>query len=385
MATDKSIFGLRFGSNPELNPSKEELQAFFKNTKKPGSREVHGNDLARYSELLDGLAAFEDRLRSGGGSLDPRQKMFYGVLDQSRFVSPALMLAVGQYKYHLHNLVALDFKKPAAFIKTAEEEGKKLNPKKKDDAAKLARLQGMVEERNGVLVGLKKRRRVLADELLQIACYIRDNLVQITKLCKASIVILVEVLVSGKMEARLIKDMKEDFEGQHKDTSESGRVAQEQLDVVNKDVAALSREISGLVRDDVYSITRLYEAIHDHALEAVNRIDALITEAKKARDRSHEDDVALFSKLEQALLGLVSDYHFELHTTALRSETTYEHLLLEKRKEMLEHFFDLLNRERRARSDRRIGGERRKFNELNIIASNRRTGKERRSGRSRRG
>ena len=63
MATDKSIFGLRFGSNPELNPSNEELQAFLKNTKKPGSREVHGNDLVRYSELLDGLAAFEDRLR----------------------------------------------------------------------------------------------------------------------------------------------------------------------------------------------------------------------------------------------------------------------------------------------------------------------------------
>ena len=119
----------------------------------------------------------------------------------------------------------------------------------------------------------------------------------------------------------------------------------------------LSREISSLVRDDVYSITRLYEAIHEHASEAVNRIDALIMEAKKKSERSHEDDVALFSKLEQALLALVSDYHFELHTTSLWSETAHEHILLEKRKEMLEHFFDLLNRERRARSDRRIGGE----------------------------
>ena len=314
--------------------------------------------------------------------MDPRQKMFYGVLDQSRFVSPGLMLAVVQYKYHLHNLVALDFKKPAAFIKTAEEEGKKLNPKKKDDAAKLARLQGMVEERKGVLVGLKKRQQALADELLQIAGYVRDNLVQIVKLCKASIVILVEVQVSGTMEARLIKDMTEDFKAQLRAARANGGIA---LDVVSKDVAALSRQISGLVRDDVYSITRLYEAIHDHASEAVNRIDALITEAKKARERSHEDDVALFSKLDQALLGLVSDYHFELHTTSLWSETAYEHILLEKRKEMLEYFFDLLNRERRARSDRRTGGERRKFNELNIIASNRRAGKERRSGRSRRG
>lgn len=385
MATDRSIFGLRFGSNPELNPATEELQAFLKTTKKPGSREVQGKDLVRYSELLEGLAAFEDRSRSGAGSPDPRQKMFYGVLDQSRFVSPALMLAVVQYKYHLHNLVALDFKKPAAFIKTAEEEGRKLNPKKKDDAAKLARLQGMVDERKGALVGLKKRQQALADELLQIAGYVRDNLVQIVKLCKASIVILVEVQVSGTMEARLIRDMTEDFKVQLKDARANGGIAQERLDVVRKDVAALSREISGLVRDDVYSITRLYEAIHDHALEAVNRIDALMTEAKKARERSHEDDVALFSKLEQSLLGLVSDYHFELHTTSLWSETAYEHILLEKRKEMVAHFFDLLSRERRARSDRRMGGERRKFNEAHIIASNRRTGKERRSGKSRRG
>ncbi len=385
MTTDRSIFGLRFGSNPELNPAGEELQAFLRNTKKPGSREAHGKDLVRYSELLDGLAAFGDRLRSGADSLDTRQKMFYGVLDQSRFVSPALMLAVGQYKYHLHNLAALDFKKPDAFIKTAEEEGKKLNPKKKDDAAKLARFQGMVEERKGALVGLKKRQRILADELLQIAGYVRDNLAQIAKLCKASIVILVEVQVSGTMEARLIKGMTEDFKAQLKAARANGGVTQERLDAVRKDVAALSREISSMVRDDVYSITRLYEAIHDHASEAANRIDALVTEAKKAGNRSHEDDVALFSKLEQALLGLVSDYHFELHSTALRSETAYEHILPGKRKEMLEHFFDLLNRERRARSDRRTGGERRKFNEAHIIASNRRTGKERRSGRSRRG
>ena len=265
MATNRSIFGLRFGSNPELNPASEELQAFLKNTKKPGSREVHGKDLVRYSELLEGLAAFEDRFRSGAGSLDPRQKMFYGVLDHSRFVSPGLMLAVVQYKYHLHNLVVLDFKKPAAFIKTAEEEGKKLNPKKKDDAAKLARLQGMVEERKGALVGLKKRQQALADELLQIGRYVRDNLVQIVKLCKASIVILVEVQVSGTMEARLIKDMTEDFKAQLRAARANGGIAQEQLDVVSKDVAALSREISGLVRDDVYSITRLYEAIHEHA------------------------------------------------------------------------------------------------------------------------
>ncbi len=58
MTTDRSIFGLRFGSNPELNPAGEELQAFLRNTKKPGSREAHGKDLVRYSELLDGLAAF---------------------------------------------------------------------------------------------------------------------------------------------------------------------------------------------------------------------------------------------------------------------------------------------------------------------------------------
>ena len=302
MTTDRSIFGLRFGSNPELNPATEELQAFLKTTKKPGSREVHGKDLVRYSELLEGLAAFEDRLRLGAGSPDPRQKMFYGVLDQSRFVSPALMLAVVQYKYHLHNLVALDLRKPAAFIKTAEEEGKKLNPKKKDDAAKLARLQGMVEERKSALAGLK-RQQALADELLQIAGYVRENLVQIVKLCKASIVILVEVQVSGTMEARLIRDMTEDFKVQLKDARATEVSRRSGLRCQERRGRALPGDFRP-GRDDIYSITRLYEAIHDHAATAIDRIDALMTEAKKTSQRGHEDDVTLFSKLEKRSLGL---------------------------------------------------------------------------------
>ena len=160
----------------------------------------------------------------------------------------------------------------------------------------------------------EKRQQALADELLQIGRYVRDNLVQIVKLCKASIVILVEVQVSGTMEARLIKDMTEDFKAQLRAARADGGMRRSTLDVSVRRGHALPGDFHGLVRDDVYSITRLYEAIHEHASTAVNRIDALMTEAKKTIQRSHEDDVALFSKLEQALLALVSDYHFELDT-----------------------------------------------------------------------
>ena len=152
MTKDKSIFGLRFGSNEELAPTREELEVFLKSPKEEGRRELHGNDLATYRELLEAVEAFEQHQQQQyAAPLSFRDKMFYGVLGHSHFFSPVLASEVEQFKYHLHTLLTLDLKKPTAFIKSAEAEMSRLNPKKRDDAVKLARLHTMVDERKKTL------------------------------------------------------------------------------------------------------------------------------------------------------------------------------------------------------------------------------------------
>jgi len=51
---------------------------------------------------------------------------------------------VEQYKFHINTLSQLDLKKPSAFIKSAEEEIARLNPKKKDEVARKERLLVLV-------------------------------------------------------------------------------------------------------------------------------------------------------------------------------------------------------------------------------------------------
>ena len=151
MMRNKSIFGLRFDVNEEFSPAPEELRAFLESPKKEGRRELHGLDLARYNELLDDILAFKLYQRQNAGPQDLRGRMFYEVLSHSCFFNTALKSAVEQYKYYVHALTALNFRKPTAFIKTAREEMGRLNPKRRDEAAKLSRLQNLVDERERTL------------------------------------------------------------------------------------------------------------------------------------------------------------------------------------------------------------------------------------------
>src|SRR5208337_3767221 len=131
MAIDKTIFGLRFGANDELFPLQEDLRAFLDSPKDKNSKVLHREDLAAYNEMLENI----------------RAKMFYSALGHVSFFNQAFRSAVEQYKFHLHELRSVDFKKPTAFIKSAEEEISRLSPKKKGEAARLARLRKMVDER----------------------------------------------------------------------------------------------------------------------------------------------------------------------------------------------------------------------------------------------
>jgi hypothetical protein len=333
MKINKSIFGLRFQQHAEIHPTREELRVFLESMKKKGGQELHGSDLAKYRELLEDMQQ------------DFRGKMFYGVLSHSRFVNPALKSAVEQYKYLLHALITLDLKKPRMYI---------------------------------------RRWAAVAEELKNIALYIRDNLVKIEKLCEASIDILVDFQIERKFENQLIEDIKTHFKEHLKDSLHHGPIAKQYLETVKKDVAMLSKEISTILREDVFALTGLYEAIHDHTKKITHDIDTLMAQMKSNKNKSFEDDKELLAQVEQVLVSLISECHFELTPTEIRTGTAHEDILLEKRKEMLDYLFELLHKERRSRGNRRTRRDRRRSNDPNNNGPERRSGKDRRSKKNRR-
>ncbi len=385
MATDNSIFGLRFGSNPELNPTRAELRIFLDVTRKTGTGEPHRNDLARYDVLVENLLAFEHRPQPDV-AMDIREKVFFSILRNSRFVNPALELAVEQYKYHLHSLNMLDLRKPAAFIKVAETEIGRIPPKKKSaaEAAKVERLRGMVDERKQTLAALNKKRTALVEELTRIVRYVRNNLVRIERLCEASIVILAELQISAKEEQLWVDDIKEKVKEQLRDSLHQSQLSRQDLDAARKDIAALSQETTSLLRQDLFAMGRLYEAILGHAREAARLIDGLLAEANKGGKRALEDEQAFFTKIETALVSLVSDYQFDLTMPEQGGDTRYGRVLRETRRDMLQHVVTVLEEERRNRRDRRSGEERRRYRLPRPSSEERRSGKDRRSGKNRR-
>ena len=363
MALDKTIFGLRFGADETLYPAPTDLRVFLESPKRKGVRERHDDDLTMYRELLARVTVFERHQQKTASPQNFRERMFYGVIGLSQFVNPVLKREVELYKYYVHGLTMLDFNKPAVFIKAAEEEMSGLNPKRKKDAVKLNRLQGMVEERKRALETLEKRRAALAKELGSIAKYVRSNLVKIGKLCEASIVILMELQMAGKMEDRLINEIKADFKEHLKDVVHQGPVEVKYLETLKQDVDLLNRGMSVLVREDFYALAGLNEAIYDQTKRTVHELDIRLGEMEIRKNRSFEEDCELFTQVEQVLVSLISGYHFALKAKGMRSETALEKILMEKRHEMIEDVFEMLSSERRVRTERRSDENRRRFNE----------------------
>ena len=384
MKIDKSIFGLRFGGNVELYPAQEELSAFLESPKQPNRQEVQGNDLATHTKILEAILAFEHALLVDANSLDYREMIFYRVLSHSGFFNTTLKSEVEYFKFHARSVLTLDFRKPEAFIKAAQEEMGLLNPKKKGDAAKQLRLRSMVSEREKALEALKKHRTALTDELRHIARYVRDNLVKIEKLCEDSIAILVDPDIAIREENRIIGDIKAFIKEKLKNELHQSTITKQRLEDAKKGVDAVTKEVSVLVRKDIDALTRLYEAIYDHSRKFVLEINALLEELNGKKGQDLEESGKLFAQLEQAVVSLISDFHFEPEAAETHTETGYKHILLEKRKEMLDNIFGLILRERRLRSDRRADGDRRKFTDPSLTGPERRVGKDRRARRNRR-
>lgn len=340
---DTSIFGLRFRSNEDLLPTQEDLRAFLDSPRKEGRKERHGDDLAAYRGVLEEVEAFEAG-RQHGGPQDFRRMMVLGVFARSRFFSSTLKSAVEQFKYHTHSLAAIDLRKPEAFIRSAEDELTKLNPKKKDDQAKIARLQTMADQRKKDLEGLISRRAALAKELHDIASYLYDSLIRVQKLCESSIVLLVGFQIGGEKQGELIEDIKAHYKDQIRDALQVGPVTKSYVEELKAEVATLSKQLSHQVLEDTYAMTRVYEAIHDRAKTTAAQLQGLIRQVEAGRGRDPEAEKAAFGRIEQVLVGLVSDCDFGLSQPAPESQEVLEKILADKRNEMLNHVFALLER-----------------------------------------
>jgi hypothetical protein len=339
MTADKTIFGLRFRSNERLQPSIDGLKIFLDSPKKEDTGKLHGDDLAAYRELLKAVESFEHGQQAG-----IRDRMLFTVLSHSQIVKPALKSAVEQYKYHLHNLSELDLKKPSAFIKSAEEEIARLNPKIKEEAARKERLKGMVEERKQTLDSLTKHWQALAGELNNIIAYIRDNLAKIEKLSEKSIAILEGEKISRKKESDLIEDIKTQFKERLREALHQGTITREQVETAKAEVASLSKRTADLIRSDVYTLTHLYVAIHEYCGKACRELDSRVDEIQNKKHSSFDEDLDLYAQVAKILLMFTHDCRFEIKAADIGAETEQDRILIDKRKEMLEHLFDLLQK-----------------------------------------
>ncbi len=333
---NSTIFSLRFGSNAELHPSAEELRQFLA-SKKDGAASLQGDDLAPYWELLTAVAAYR---RDGTEGF--REKMLYTVLSHSHFAMPALRSAVEEFKYHRHSLTGIDFKKPSAFIRSAEEEISRLNPKKKEDAARIERMRGMIEERRIALDKQKKRWKDLTGELENVLAYILENLSKIDSLCGHSVAVLAGEQVDRKKEQSLIEDIKTEFKERLRDLLHQGTIKPEDLEAAKEQVTDLSKRTADLIRSDIFALTRVYETIHGHVQKISSELRAVAVKMESSRQKSPGENLQLYQEAENILVALITGCRFDVQAAEIRAETENDKMLVEKRKVFFNHLVDLL-------------------------------------------
>jgi hypothetical protein len=331
---DDTIFSLRFGSKVKLEPSADELKAFLE-SRKAGSRELQGDDLALYRDFLRAVSNY----KAGSSDQGFQSKLLYTVLNHSHFANPALRSVVEQYKFHVHTFANLDFKKPAAFIKSAEEEIARLtSSKKKEESSRIDRLKAMIEDRKQAVEIEKKRWRELTEEMSHIISYIAENLVKIEKLCELSIVVLVNEQIDRKKEQALIEDIKTQFKDRLKESLRKGTIRKEDLEAAKEQVAALSKTTADFVRSDTYALTQLYETVHGHAKKIVQQLK----HEGGPLHADYEEDLQFYRNTEKTLISLVSDCRFKVNVQEITANVDQGGLLAEKRQQMFDHLVELL-------------------------------------------
>ncbi len=381
---DRNISGLDFRSHENLRPLRGGLNAFPESTYEESGLKRRINDLSTYRQLLKDAAVFEQHPLSDVEQQDLRDHMFYRVLSHSRFVNPAFLPAVERYQYHLYALLSLDFVNPMSFIKSAEKEMDGLDRNKTDDAARIAKLQEMVDVRKKSLSELKRRWESFAAELCRITLSIRDNLSGIERLCKTSIAILSDPVIGRTRERQLIEDIKTYFKEQLKDSLRRGSVSRQDVENAKEEFDVLCQEISAFGREDIHVLITAFEAVRGHTNKIAREIDRLLTEYESKKNGSVKENKDLFKRAEQTLVSLISDLRFELKAQKIRTGAATDDIVTAIRKEMLDYLFEAAQKERRSRSDRRSFKERRKSDGLRCKGSERRIGEDRRAVQNRR-
>jgi len=345
---EPSIFGLRFKSNEALQPSPADLSAFLASSRASGDRGRPADDFAAFNRYRGLVEAYEREETQGFGRLALDERMLLGVLSHSGFFKPAFRIAIEEYKYHNHQLGLLDFNKPEAFIRSAESEIGKLNPKKRDDQQKIARLQGLIKQRRSDLEVLKNRRRMITGELYHIAVYIRDNIVMVQRLCESAIARLAKLQVGGEKTGQMIEDVKEHFRGQVRERRQLGSITPEYLESVKAEVTQLSQRMARSVLEDIHFVTRIYEGFYEHAKTGAGRLEDLLGWANDVRKKEGNDEDLLFSRIEQVLVALMSELRIDARPAGQPGALDqHEGLILEKRREHLDHIFLLLRDQHR--------------------------------------
>ncbi len=379
-----NIFVPRVSPKQGLQPTPEKLNAFLDQRKKEGFLAALVNGIGKVRMILIDMDAFEQRRKLDTGQQDLRERMVFGVLLHSRFINDELLLSVTQYQYHLHALASLDIDGPADFIAAAENTMKKLKRGKIDHMLRMVRLKEMVEERRKILAGLDSRRDALNAELRHIVQYIQENLSRVGMLCRKAIVVLVEIGLAKQKESELVKDIRTRFKNELGRTLGVRQLTTDDVAKAKQVVDRLTKRLSELIRDDVYSISNLYEAVHDRAQTAARQLGGLLGELNNVQYGRERDGMEIYQRIRDVLVSLVADYPWELKPKKISVDTTHNVLVMEKRREMVDHLLDQVGIERRTRSDRRSTQVRRKRSDPNYGGPERRTAKDRRTRAGRR-
>jgi len=222
----------------------------------------------------------------------------------------------------------------------------------------------------------------LAAELRFLALYIRDNLVRIGKLCEISVIVLAELEAVRTKE--LIEDVKTSFKTQLKDILRRRQVTKKELENAKQKLDAITTEIADFVREDIDTLTTIYEAIRDHTKKTAIGIAIHLADIESKKGGSVQESRALFQRLGQDLVSLLSDHSLEPKKSIIRIDTPRQDLLTKKRIETLDYLFEQVRKERRTRTDRRSERARRQVNKANFWGGERRSDYDRRAGEVRR-
>ena len=99
------------------------------------------------------------------------------------------------------------------------------------------------------------------------------------------------------------------------------------------------------MRSDIYTLSRVYEIIHEHVQKTVDQLRTLSGRIDMNKAASPEEQLDLFREAEKILVALITGCHFEVKAIEIGTETEQDKLLLEKRREIFDHLVSVLQKD----------------------------------------